>query len=162
MSNGYINVNFVFDSVQDPDLGPIIWACISLTDFSIGAATVKPNHDTFLARYTKMMANTAGASFDVIGTASLTGSASFNRALSKHRADSIAAELVAYGATDAEIRTDVGLGSLDIAGTGAAEAYQDRGVLLEFNCPPTSSDALSAFQAAWKSDPLRLQAAPPQ
>src|SRR5205807_875839 len=98
MSKGYITVNFVFAPYEDPDLGPTIWASICFSDFAIGSAGVKINHDTFLARYTKMMADTSGASFDIFGSASLTGSASFNRALSQHRADSIAAELIAYGA----------------------------------------------------------------
>jgi hypothetical protein len=122
---------------------------------------VKFNHDAFLSKYTSTMANISGSRFDLIGTASLTGNAAFNRALSKHRADSIAAELRAYGATEDAIRNDVGLGSVDLGGNGIAEDFHDRGVLMDFSCPASAKDALASFQTAWNSDPLKLQAALP-
>jgi hypothetical protein len=158
-SKGFVGITFVFDPIDDVD-GPMIFAAILLSDFDIGKATSKHFHLVFLDRFTKTMVDIPGSHFDIIGTASMSGAAAFNRALSQHRADNIMADLRGRGASKEQIQSDQGIGS--VFSPVSKEDFHGRAVLVMLKCPPSSADEMHAFETAWNADPLKKQAAAPQ
>jgi outer membrane protein OmpA-like peptidoglycan-associated protein len=157
-SQGFVTVNSIFEPIDTPD-GPMIFSAIMFMDFDIGKAVTKHFHLVFMDRFAQMMADIPGSTFNVTGTASMSGSAAVNIPLSQHRADDVMANLRGRGVAKEQIKSDRGIGS--VFSPTSKEDFHGRAVLVLLNCPPSSEDQLRAFQAAWDADPLRIQAEPP-
>jgi hypothetical protein len=159
MSKGTIFAIFKLDPLDDGVNDPFIFAAFRLEDFDVGSAAPKIFHEVFLGHYAKIMNDIPGSTFDILGTASRTGSAAFNKALSQHRADNVRDELVAFGVDKGKIKGDIGLGTT-FSADPILEDPNQRGVDLFLQCPASSNGGLIELQATWDADPLKIMAAP--